>query len=151
MKYIKPILLCIVIGVSMGLFLYSGYENKQLIFPAFKEGETVVFLRVGVYSSEEDMNQNTSSFTNYIYLYKNQKYYVYIGMTQNKDNVSKIKEYYQTLGYIVDEEQFTIEEKNFLEVLKKYDEMLYATTDSVVIGNIINGVLSKYEELVAGA
>ena len=78
-----------------------------------------------------------------------QKYYVYIGMTQNQENVKKIKEYYQMLGYIVDEETFSIEHKNFLDVLKKYDEMLNATTDKNAIASIINDVLSKYEELVS--
>lgn len=149
MKYIKPVLLCLIIGIAMGLFLYSGYENKKYVFPVFGEGEKVTFVRLGIYASEADMNQNAASFQNYIYLYKNQKYYVYIGMTQNQENVKKIKEYYQMLGYIVDEETFSIEHKNFLDVLKKYDEMLNATTDKNAIASIINDVLSKYEELVS--
>lgn len=132
----------------MGFFLYSGYEGKKDILPTFKEGEKVTFFRMGIFDSEETMEKNTTQLNNYIYLIKENKYYVYIGMIQSEPNKTKIKEYFGKKGYIVDEETFTIDHKEFLTVLKKYEEMLAGTEDTAVIENIVNGILLKYEEMV---
>lgn len=148
MKYLKPVLLCIIIGFLMGLFLYSGYEKNSSLLPVLKEGSTLQFLKVGVYDSEADMEKNVSKIANYIYLVKDEKYTVYIGITSTSENFKKIQEYYQTLGYVTSKESFYVGDKKFLEALKTYDQMLSNTNDKSVIENIINGTLTKYEEFV---
>lgn len=148
MKYVKPILLCMITGVLMGFFLYSGYEGKKDILPVFAEGKKVTFFRLGIFDNEEAMEKNTTQVTNYIYLIKDNKYYVYIGMCSEEESKNKIKGFFQKKGYMVDEESFTIDHKEYLTVLQKYEEMLKGTNDDTVIENIVNGILLKYEEMV---
>lgn len=146
MKYIKPIFLCILTGIILGLFLYSGYEKKKDILPVFLEGEKVSFIRLGTYSSMEQVEQNTASIPNYIYLNQGGKYQVYIGITIQ--NVDKIKEYFKAQGYVVDVDVFQIQNKEFLKILKEYDQLLLHAEDTKVIENIITGIITKYEELI---
>ncbi|MDD3341144.1 MAG: hypothetical protein PHN72_02965 [Bacilli bacterium] len=147
MKYIKPVFLCMIVGIFLGLFLYGGYENRESLIPTFQEKEKLYFLKVGVYDTAELMEKGAANLSNYIYLQKEQKFHLYVAITKEKENVAKIKEYYSSLGYIVNEEEFTENNKEFISVLKTYDEMLQKTNDKTVIQNIVNGVLSKYEEL----
>ena len=44
--------------------------------------------------------------------------------------------------------EFGISNKNFLELLVNYDEVLKNTNDETAISSIINQVLVKYEEVV---
>lgn len=147
MKYIKPIFLCIIVGMALGFFLYGGYENRESILPTFQETQTLYFLKVGVFDSEELMDKSATNLSNYIYLQKDGKFHLYVAITKEKENVTKIKDYYSRLGYVVSEETFKESNKAFIDVLKTYDEMLKQTEDTTIIQNIINGVLAKYEEL----
>ena len=131
----------------MGFFLYSGYEKGKKIVPVIKEGETLYFIKIGSYMSEEKMENALTNIDYYIYKKEKETYHAYIGITKKKENTVKIKEYYQKLGYVTNVETYSISNSTFLSVLKTYDEMLEKTEDSKVIGNIINGVLAKYEEM----
>ncbi len=147
MKYLKPILLCMVTGFCMGFFLYSGYEKTQKVMPTMKEGENLYFIKIGSYLSEEKMENALKNIDYYIYKVEKETYHAYVGITEKKENITKIKEYYQNLGYVTNEESYSITNDNFLSILKTYDEMLTKTEEKKVIGNIINGVLAKYEEM----
>lgn len=131
----------------MGFFLYSGYEKAQKIMPVTKTDETLYFIKIGTYISEEKMESALQNIEYYIYKKENAKFIAYIGITEKKENINKIKEYYQNLGYVTSVETYPITNNAFLDVLKTYDEMLASTNDSKVIENIISGVLSKYEEM----
>lgn len=147
MKYLKPIFLCIITGFSMGFFLYSGYEKIEKTIPTIKEGENLYFIKIGSYETEEKMENALKNIDYYIYKKEENAYHAYIGITEKKENTEKIKEYYQKLGYVTNVETYNILNDSFLSILKTYDEMLEKTEDQKVIGNIINGVLAKYEEM----
>lgn len=146
MKYIKPILLCIICGFSMGLFLYSSYEKKETIKPVFKTKEKVYFLKVGTYKNENEMNESLKNTSNYIYKIDNNTYTAYLALTSKYENIEKIKGYFKKVGYIVSEEEIYIDKNNFIDILTTYDEMLINTNDDKVIENIIIGVINKYKE-----
>lgn len=146
MKYIKPILLCIICGFSMGIFLYSSYEKKAVIKPVFENKEKIYFLKVGTYKTENEMVQSLKNTSNYIYRIKDNNYIAYLAMTSKSENIEKIKGYFKKIGYIVSEEEIYIDNSNFIEILSTYDEMLVNTQDDKVIENIIIGVINKYKE-----
>lgn len=147
MKYIKPIFLCIFTGFFMGFFLYSGYEKVDKIVPTIREGESLLFLKIGSYADEEKMEKALKNIDYYIYRKEESMFHAYIGITEKKENAEKMKEYYQKKGYVTNVEVHSIANTAFLSVLKTYDEMLLNTEDSEVMENIIQGVLSKYEEM----
>lgn len=146
-KYFFPVISSLIIGTLMAFLLISGYENKETI-KVSGAAETVYYIQRGVYSSKESMEDNMSEFEHYIYNKEEGKYYTYIGITKDKSNALKIKEYYKGLGFDTKLEEKVTDNKNFLEVMGQYDEILSKTDDEKTINVICNQVLSQYEELV---
>lgn len=147
-KYIFSILSAIVIGLAFGKFMLKQYQNPKNIIPVMSSPFKVFFLELGVYDSEVEMKESTIKFPFYIYTLKDNKYYVYIGITKNENNLNKIKGYYENKGYIISVREYEIENDAFLAVLEQYDNLLLESTDDEVIDGVCSQVLSKYEEMV---
>lgn len=149
-KYVAPVLTCIGIGVCLGIFFFQQYNPKEN--PSQPVGteveEVITFLQLGVYSNEASMKENLKNLSYYTYLIEDSKYYVFGGMTKTKENVDKIKGYYQSLGYDSYAKEYKIKSTAFSEVLGQYDLMLKETQDQKTIGAICNQVIAKYEELI---
>ena len=143
-----PLILCLTVGFFMGKLMFSQYDDKQGLKLVSSASEKVYFIQQGVYSSKESMEENTSNLTYYIYTIDNDRYYVYIGITKNEENLDKLKGYFGSLGYNIYVKEFYISNESFITVLDQYETMLSETTDSKTIGAICSQVLSKYEELV---
>ena len=94
------------------------------------------------------MRENVINFPYYIYMNKDNKYYVYIGITQSQENLERIKGYYEKKGYIINVKDYKIEEESFLIALEQYDNLLAESKDDSIIEGVCSQVLSKYEELV---
>lgn len=147
-KYITTFLVALVIGLVIGRFILNQYTFEGRIVSTFNTGEKVYFIQQGVYSSKENMETGTKTLPYYIYNIEDNKYYVYIGITENSENAEKIKGYYDDLGYITYVKEFNINNNNFMTVLRQYDLLLKESNDLEVIGTICSQVLNKYEELV---
>ena len=148
LKTYLPLLLCITVGFFMGKLMFSQYDDKQGLKLVSNTSEKVFFIQQGVYSSKESMEENTSHLTYYIYTFDNDRYYVYVAITKNEENLNKLKEYFESLGYNIYVKEFYISNESFITVLDQYEIMLKETNDSKTIGAICSQVLSKYEELV---
>lgn|SRR5574344_1731944 len=150
MKIIKlfPYLLAIIIGIYLGKVVIDGYKSKESLQTVFNDSEKYYVIEQGVYSSMDELKQNTSKLTYYIYNEEDGLFYVYLGITKNKDNQKKLSSYFKELGYEVHEKEIFLDNKNFSNVINDYDEMLKKTTDKNAIKTIYLQVLSKYNELV---
>lgn len=142
-----PVILAVIIGFFMAKLVFSQYETQELQ-TVFNESQSVSMIQVGVYSSKENMEKNTSDFAYYIYNEEAGKYYVYIGITKNNANLDKLKVYYQNLGYDIYIKTVEIDNRKFLEVLEQYDNLLSKTEDEDTIKTICSKVLQNYKELV---
>ncbi len=147
-KYMMTFLAALIIGLVIGRFVLNQYTFEGRIVSTFNTGEKVYFIQQGVYSSRENMESGTKTLPYYIYNIEDNKYYVYIGITENNENADKIKGYYDDLGYITYVKEFNISNNDFMTVLRQYDSLLKESNDSEVIGTICSQVLNKYEELV---
>lgn len=150
MKYLKPIILCIICGFLMGFFLYSSYDKAINLKPVFSFEEKIYFFKIGKYKNIDEMNNSLKNLDNYIYRIENNDYVAYSAITKSNENISKIKGYFKNLGYIVSEEEIYVDNNEFIKILDTYDEMLLNTSDNEVIENIINGVINKYKEIING-
>lgn len=133
----------------MGYIMFNEY-NKEEVKPVSISSkiEKIYFIQVGVYSNLEKMKQSLTNLEYYIYNKENNLYYVYVGITKTTENVDKLKEYFNELGYDIYVKELDVNNKKFNEVLNQYDALLKETTDDKAISTICNQVLSKYEELV---
>ena len=71
-----------------------------------------------------------------------------IGITKNKDNASKMQEYYKNKNYETEVKTFFISNEKFNEIISNLDSILINSNDEVVINEIINQGLNKYEEVI---
>lgn len=146
-KIIVPIIACVLVGFVMGKFMFNQYDNGVALTSNLREKEQLYFLQQGVYSSIDSMKENTSSLAYYIYNEEDGKYYVYVGITKDKNNLEKLKGFYQNKGYDIYIKGIEVSNQEFLEVFNQYEQLLQKTTDESAISAIESSVLAKYEEL----
>jgi len=144
-KYLLTIIISILIGCFLSNYIIKKYEESPLSLPVFSETETVFLLQQGVYSTYESMQKNTSNLTDYIYSNIDNMFYVYIGMTLDKDNATKLQGYYKDKNIQTILKTTTINDSNFINSLKQYDTILKETNDNATIKEICKQVLSKYK------
>lgn len=128
--------------------MFQQYDGLRSIIPVSAENEKLYFIQQGVYSTIENVEKNTTAFTNYIYQQENDKYYVYVGITKYKENAEKIKEYYKQKGYNTYIKEIAIDNQEFTESLEQYDALISQTTDTSTYPTICSQILTKYKELV---
>ena len=146
-KYLFPISVSLILGVFMAYFIIRQYEDMPALAVS-SEAETLYYIQRGVYSDMDSMQDGMKDFTHYIYNVEDNQYYVYIGITTNKENALKIQNYYKSIGYDTFLKDKITDNDDFINVLRQYDELLSKTDDTESIKVICNQVLSKYEELV---
>lgn len=149
LKFIFPLVLAIGIGFVCGKLMFNQYDSASSIKTVFNEkNEKLYFIQQGVYSSKESMEKNTTNFPYYIYDLIDDKYHVYIGITKLAENAEKLKEYFEKKGYIIYVKELNVSNKEFVNAIDSYDELLSKTNDDKAIETILNQVLLKYEELI---
>lgn len=146
-KNIKAILISLVIGFFLSYFILTRYKSFKGITVS-NIGEEYYFLANGKYSSKEQMEEAGIDLENYVYRKDGVNYYMYVGITKNKDNADKIKKYYGSKNINIEIKEFYISNKRFSEAISNLDNILINTTDEVVITEIINQGLDKYEEII---
>lgn len=146
-KYLLTFLIALIIGFFLSNFFLRQYDDFKGI-KVSGTGENLYFIEYGVFSSLESLEENTIALQNYIYNKQDNLYYVYVGITKLEENAEKIVNFYKNMGYDATIKEFGITNKEFLELLINYDEILKNTNDETAISSIINQVLMKYEEVV---
>lgn len=146
-KYFLTISISLIIGFFLSFFLLNQYKDYTGI-AVYNEGEEYIFLKLGTYNSKEEMESNAINLENYVYRKDDDKYSMYVGITKNKDNAVKMKNYYESKNLNVEEKTFYISNKKFNESIENLDNILINSNDEVVINEIINQGLNKYEEII---
>ncbi len=146
-KYFLTFLVAIVIGFFLSNFFIKQYNDFEGI-KVSGIGEEIYFIQFGVFSTKENMEENTISLQNYVYNEEDNLFYVYVGITKEEENAKKIMDYYKKLGYDTLLKKFLVSNEDFLKQLNNYEEVLSSTDDETAIASVMNQVLVKYEEVV---
>ena len=146
-KYFKSVLVSLIIGFFLSYFLLTRYKDFKGITVS-NEGDEYYFLSLGKYSSKEKMEEAGVNLENYVYRKDGINYYMYVGITKNKDNIEKMKNYYISKNINVSVNEFYISSDKFSEAIDNLDNILINSNDEVVITEIINQGLNKYEEII---
>lgn len=141
-------IVCISFGIAIGFYLLNGYEDKENIKLANLSSEELIFFKYKEYNTEDEMKKDVMNLNSYIYTKENDKYHVYLAITKNEKNISKIKGFFEKKGYVISEEKIMVSNEHFLKQIENYDLLLQNTDKEEVIEAIISGVLEKYEEAV---
>ncbi|MDD4036425.1 MAG: hypothetical protein PHS45_03805 [Bacilli bacterium] len=145
-KMIIPIIGSILLGYFFGNIIFKEYRRNT--GEVFSQQENVYFLQQGVYSSIKSLEEHTKSIQNYIYEKDGDFYRVYVALTKNHENALKLEELYEESGNDIYIRELPLKNKNFLNILEQYDNLIKETNDNNNLLIIAREVLIKYKELV---
>ena len=139
-KVVTPIFLSVLCGAICGKLIYQIYDKKletDII------GEKVYLIQAGAYQSYDSMVHNTS-ISNYIY-YKDQDglFKSIIGLTENKENIEKIKSTYQDEVLV---SEYYSKDKSLNNKIKEYDKKMISTTNQEELKKIVLEMLTLYKD-----
>lgn len=137
--------LFILLGFIAGNYLFS--KRIELI-RKIKSNTTYYFLEEGVYSSKEMLNTNISKIADKVISKANNYYYVYIGITKDKDIATKIKELYEERGYKISIKEMQFDNEEFSNNVEQFDILLKEVSTFDEILTIERIVLSNYDDLI---
>lgn len=134
----------IVSGIVVGNNLYSKVDFKLL--KTFKENNDFYLLQLGTYDSKEIMQRDTRDINPKVYEIKNNKYYVYVGVSSNINNINKLKDIYENQE--VTTKVINIKDEEFIANLRQFDILIDNTTNKDEILTIEEVVLSSFNKKV---
>ena len=128
----------LVSGLVVGNNLYNKVDLSTI--QVFSEKNNYYLLEEGVYSKKEIMQSETRDLNPKVYEEKNGKYYVYVGITGNKDNAEKIQNIYKDSGFNI--------KINEISNLKQLDILINNTNNQDEILTIEEVVLSNFNKKI---
>ncbi len=146
-KTLKISILSIVFGALVGIVLNNNYKEK-LSNSFLNDGKTYYFIQEGVYSSTSSMQENTKDLLVKTVDSKNDKQYVYLGITRDEKNAKKLKEIYENKGYKIYIKEQNLSNEEFYNNVTQFDILIGSTNKETEILTIEEVVLANYEELI---
>ena len=127
--------------------MFSQYDKENIENVSLTSNyidQKIYVFQYGVYSNKNNMINNLKNI-NYAYQLIDNKYYVYVGMTKNKENIEKLKKYFKSLSYNIYLKEIEVDGK-FVETLEQYDLLLDEAVTNESISTILSTTLAKFEE-----
>lgn len=146
-KTLKISIFSITIGAMAGIILNNTYKEK-LSNSFLSEGKPYYFIQEGVYSSTSSMQENTKDLLVKTVDSKNDKQYVYLGITRDEKNAKKLKEIYENKGYQIYIKEQNLSNEEFYNNVTQFDILINSTNKESEILTIEEVVLANYEELI---
>ena len=122
--------------------MFSRYNQKEFNL-ALNDKKLYIF-QYGVYESKDSLNNINIKYT---YEVKDNKYYVYVGMTTKKENISKLEEYFKSIDINPYVKEIMLDDELY-NVIKQYDLLLDEAVSDESIKTIMETVIAKFEEIV---
>lgn len=138
-KVLIPFFLSIICGIICGRLVYSIYDKKLEVD---LNGEKIFLIQSGAYSTYDKMVDHTF-LSNYVYYEDDGLYKSIIGITNNYDNIEKIK---NTYNFDVLVKEYYSKDKELNDKIKEYDILIKNTSDDKEIKRIISEVLALYKD-----
>ena len=146
-KMFKKIMFTLIFSISLGslfgIFLYKKFEESVF---AFNEGDKLTFLREGVYTDKNVLEENTKKLDPKLVIYDDDKYYVYVGITSNDKVADKIKDIYDDMDIEVYEKDVYISDDTFINNVEQFDSIILSSADDEIL-TVEEVILSNYEEV----
>ena len=146
-KNINLVLFCVIIGLFMGTYMFSQYDKEKIENISLTSkyiNQNIYAFQYGVYSNKENMINNLKNIK-YTYQLIDNKYYVYVGMTTKKENIDKLKNYFNSLSYNTYLKEINVSGE-YAEKLSQYDLLLDEATTNESISTILSTTLEIFEE-----
>lgn len=138
-KVLSPIILSLICGSICGKLVYQIYDKdiKKEV-----NGKKIYLIQAGAYSTYDNMVDNTL-VNNYVYYEDDGLYKAIVGITENYDNVEKIKDSYGK-NVIITEYNSLDEELN--KKISDYDKKIEESNNKEDIQKIALEMLTLYKD-----
>lgn len=143
-KFLLGVTIAILLGLFLGTTFYKQYEKEQHLDNEYNS----YLLQLGVYNSKEEMNKKVKNIDSYMVIERNNKYYVYLGISTKKKNALKLKEVFNEQNIDVSIKKSVINNIEFMSNLEQFDILLDNATNNEDIMKVNEVILSSYEEMV---
>ncbi len=143
-KFLLGVTIAILLGLFLGTTFYKQYEKEQHLDNEYNS----YLLQLGVYNSKEEMNEKVKNIDSYMVIERNNKYYVYLGISTKKKNALKLKEVFNEQNIDVSIKKSVINNIEFMSNLEQFDILLDNATNNEDIMKVNEVILSSYEEMV---
>ena len=139
-KVLIPCLLSIICGAICGKLVYGIYDKK---LENISYGEKIYLVQAGTYKDYDNMVKNTS-LNKYVYYEDDDgSFKSVIALTENKDNIEKIKALYKDEIIIT---EYYSNDKKLNKKIKQYDQIISKTTNNEEIQKNILEILNLYKD-----
>lgn len=143
-KFIFSLVIAIASGTILGHTLFEKFKEEEQT--VFNYKTPVYFLREGVYDNLDYALESANKFATKIIVKDKAKYYLYLAISKNEDNLAMIKKIYNNNNLVV--ETKNINNESFLTVLDQMENLLKKTSNNEEKLTIEKVILANYEELV---
>ena len=137
------------------LFLSLGFMIGETIFgdmnsylKKWKNMDTYYFLQEGVYTNPNELQTNIKNINEKMILKEKNAYYVYVGITKDKEIAKTIQDIYEREGYKIYYKEKNVSSREFSENVNQFDLLIRDTEEEDQILTIEKVVLANYEEIV---
>lgn len=139
--------IALISGAFLGKFTFDKYDNLNVKQVANLDN-SVYMLKYNTYLSEDEMSNDLKTLDRYIYIVKDNKYYVYLAITKTLDNANKMLNLYTLKNIKLQIEKVSLDNDEFISNLNEYEKLLSATEDEKSLLIIQRQILACYTSLV---
>lgn len=136
------IILSIFLGAIAGRLIYKYMEEKDTV-----KYNTYV-IEYGVFEDANSAKEASLQVDRSTIVYKDNLYYVYVGISTTYDNAKKIETAFNDQDIDVTIQKTVIDNIEFLSNLEQYDVLLEGVSSNKDIMSITDVILSTFEEIV---
>ena len=135
----------IVLGFALGSSFYNGTYSS--LNEVVKNKNKFYFLQEWVYNSLPSLKKNISNLEQKVIDHKDNNYYVYVGITRDKEVLAKLQKIYKEKGLQLLEKEQTINSEEFINNVEQFDLLIRESSEEDEILAIEEVVLANYEEV----
>ena len=144
----KKIIIKSIIFIGIGFLLGSIiFGNNRDFFLKMKSTDTYYFLQEGVYLDYKNLQSNITKLSEKTIEKEEDKYYVYVGITKDKEVAELLKNIYEKKGLKIYQKEKNITSREFSENVNQFDLLIKETEEEDQILTIEKIVLANYEEI----
>lgn len=147
-KIIIISIILLILTIFISNYIYTNRNSLLTNFNTETDENTYYFIEEGVYDNKDIIENNFNKTYPYIIDYSNNKFYVYLGITNNLEVSKKLEEIYLNHNINVKRRNKKLTSSEFYNNIIQFDLLIKATSDEEEILKIEEVVLANYEEMI---
>jgi hypothetical protein len=134
-------IIVIILGIISAKSVYSLTENMD-------KKNNYYFLQLGVYNDLDTLSHDTKNVDEKLVVKDDGNYYVYVGISKNKNILKRLSNFYKNFGYNLIIKNKKVASEEFKINLEQFDKLLNDSKSDEELKKVMAVILSSYQEIV---